>query len=400
MNTQNLYPIVEIRKHSIKFEVIKFYKDQVIIIFEKTYYGDGSDLLTSQGAVKDPSLVSKFLEQSFNNFDQTFKNLKLKDVGLILPNNISIIKKTIDYDLGQQEAGKLKNLANLKLILKKSEKLYDNNKITQNFKILDNKISELIVDNQQIDLNNLANLKFNNQKLAIVLSMIAINKQVYESHEKTISKINKKIMWSKPKIFTLHEMITDESKNHKIIIDWRYSEIEIGVFQNAILSKVVKLPFGVEQIVYEISQFMDTDLNLASKYIFNNIDFSSENLTNIKVFSKWNKKTNTLDVITADKLKTKIEQEIQKIYQQIKNTLLETKQQNYHIYNFGIICKIPGIKTVICTTECDDVRSKSWIGDFIVGGDSCSLVGLARFVSKNPIHNSDDLLKNEEYQTS
>ncbi|AJM71707.1 hypothetical protein [Mycoplasma yeatsii] len=392
----SLFPIVEIRHHSIKFEVIRFYKNQVVVVYENTYYGDGSEILTSQGVVKESNIVSKFLEQNFNTIELKFKNLKLRDVGLVLPNNISIIRKNIHCDLTQQDTSKLKNSVSLNLIMKKSAKLHDPNKISQNIKILDNKIYELFVDNQKVDLNQLDNINMNGKDVTIVSSIITIDKTLYESHEKTLTKIGKKVLWAKPKIFALHEMVSDKKNPFKIIVDWRYNEIEIGLFRHNILSKIVRMPFGVEKILYEVSQFMDIDLNLASKYVFNNIDFGSDNLKDIKVFSRWNKKTKSLDIVTADKLKEIVNDKIIEMYQEIKDSIIDSTSEEYDIYNFGSISNIPGVKSLVCLTNRDYICGQNWIGDFIMGGDSCSLIGLATFANRNIANNADELYLNED----
>lgn len=87
------------------------------------------------------------------------------------------------------------------------------------------------------------------------------------------------------------------------------------------------------------------------------------------------------------------------MYQEIKDSIIDSTSEEYDIYNFGSISNIPGVKSLVCLTNRDYICSQNWIGDFIMGGDSCSLIGLATFANRNIANNTDELYLNEDERT-
>ncbi|WGD32963.1 hypothetical protein [Mycoplasma capricolum] len=78
---------------------------------------------------------------------------------------------------------------------------------------------------------------------------LSITYDLYYSLEKLFSKLNKQIVFVKPRILCLNQLVKNQCQDHKLIIDWSLDQIEVGIFQNNVLLKNLKFSFGANKII-------------------------------------------------------------------------------------------------------------------------------------------------------
>ncbi|WP_369024569.1 hypothetical protein [Mycoplasma capricolum] len=213
---------------------------------------------------------------------------------------------------------------------------------------------------------------------------LSITYDLYYSLEKLFSKLNKQIAFVKPRILCLNQLVKNQCQDHKLIIDWGLDQIEVGIFQNNVLLKILKFSFGVNKIIKNLSQSLNINLEMSKDYLFNNLDFSSFNIDNLNVLSLWNNSENKLEVTNGKQLKNHIKTIISEIYLSIKQNVLKDQDINiYQVYNFGLINKILAIKTILKDLKNDHFITNNFLGDLNFEQDSSAFIAASLYFKNN-----------------
>ncbi|ABC01098.1 conserved hypothetical protein [Mycoplasma capricolum subsp. capricolum ATCC 27343] len=379
---KQIFPIVEFNKNVINFQIVKYFNDQAIIIYKNIYILDEFEIL-DKDQIKDNLNIYKFLANCFSEFEKNSSFSKIKQVGLIISNSINITKKMRNFDLKSKDKKTISN-TNLDYIIKKINKLQFEE--DTNLKILDSKLIELQVNNQIINHQKLDKYFINNDntKLVMIFLELSITYDLYYSLEKFFSKLNKQIAFVKPRILCLNQLVKNQCQDHKLIIDWGLDQIEVGIFQNNVLLKILKFSFGVNKIIKNLSQSLNINLEMSKDYLFNNLDFSSFNIDNLNVLSLWNNSENKLEVTNGKQLKNHIKTIISEIYLSIKQNVLKDQDINiYQVYNFGLINKILAIKTILKDLKNDHFITNNFLGDLNFEQDSSAFIAASLYFKNN-----------------
>ncbi|KIM14250.1 hypothetical protein [Mycoplasma capricolum] len=379
---KQIFPIVEFNKNVINFQIVKYFNDQAIIIYKNIYILDEFEIL-DKDQIKDNLNIYKFLANCFSEFEKNSSFSKIKQVGLIISNSINITKKMRNLDLKSKDKKTISN-TNLDYIIKKINKLQFEE--DTNLKILDSKLIELQVNNQIINHQKLDKYFINNDntKLVMIFLELSITYDLYYSLEKFFSKLNKQIAFVKPRILCLNQLVKNQCQDHKLIIDWGLDQIEVGIFQNNVLLKILKFSFGVNKIIKNLSQSLNINLEMSKDYLFNNLDFSSFNIDNLNVLSLWNNSENKLEVTNGKQLKNHIKTIISEIYLSIKQNVLKDQDINiYQVYNFGLINKILAIKTILKDLKNDHFITNNFLGDLNFEQDSSAFIAASLYFKNN-----------------
>ncbi|MCK8461613.1 hypothetical protein MZO39_01065 [Mycoplasma capricolum subsp. capricolum] len=379
---KQIFPIVEFNKNVINFQIVKYFNDQAIIVYKNIYILDEFEIL-DKDQIKDNLNIYKFLVNCFSEFEKNSSFSKIKQVGLIISNSINITKKMRNLDLKSKDKKTISN-TNLDYIIKKINKLQFEE--DTNLKILDSKLIELQVNNQIINHQKLDKYFINNDntKLVMIFLELSITYDLYYSLEKLFSKLNKQIAFVKPRILCLNQLVKNQCQDHKLIIDWSLDQIEVGIFQNNVLLKILKFSFGVNKIIKNLSQSLNINLEMSKDYLFNNLDFSSFNIDNLNVLSLWNNSENKLEVTNGKQLKNHIKTIISEIYLSIKQNVLKDQDINiYQVYNFGLINKILAIKTILKDLKNDHFINNNFLGDLNFEQDSSAFIAASLYFKNN-----------------
>ncbi|KEZ19061.1 hypothetical protein [Mycoplasma capricolum] len=379
---KQIFPIVEFNKNVINFQIVKYFNDQAIIIYKNIYILDEFEIL-DKDQIKDNLNIYKFLVNCFSEFEKNSSFSKIKQVGLIISNSINITKKIRNLDLKSKDKKTISN-TNLDYIIKKINKLQFEE--DTNLKILDSKLIELQVNNQIINHQKLDKYFINNDntKLVMIFLELSITYDLYYSLEKLFSKLNKQIAFVKPRILCLNQLVKNQCQDHKLIIDWGLDQIEVGIFQNNVLLKILKFSFGVNKIIKNLSQSLSINLEMSKDYLFNNLDFSSFNIDNLNVLSLWNNSENKLEITNGKQLKNHIKTIISEIYLSIKQNVLKDQDINiYQVYNFGLINKILAIKTILKDLKNDHFITNNFLGDLNFEQDSSAFIAASLYFKNN-----------------
>ncbi|WP_434332959.1 hypothetical protein [Mycoplasma capricolum] len=379
---KQIFPIVEFNKNVINFQIVKYFNDQAIIIYKNIYILDEFKIL-DKDQIKDNLNIYKFLANCFSEFEKNSSFSKIKQVGLIISNSINITKKMRNLDLKSKDKKTISN-TNLDYIIKKINKLQFEE--DTNLKILDSKLIELQVNNQIINHQKLDKYFINNDntKLVMIFLELSITYDLYYSLENFFSKLNKQIAFVKPRILCLNQLVKNQCQDHKLIIDWGLDQIEVGIFQNNVLLKILKFSFGVNKIIKNLSQSLNINLEMSKDYLFNNLDFSSFNIDNLNVLSLWNNSENKLEVTNGKQLKNHIKTIISEIYLSIKQNVLKDQDINiYQVYNFGLINKILAIKTILKDLKNDHFITNNFLGDLNFEQDSSAFIAASLYFKNN-----------------
>ncbi|UKS54027.1 hypothetical protein [Mycoplasma feriruminatoris] len=379
---KQIFPIIEFNKNTINFQIIKYFNDQAIILYKNTYVSSESEIL-EKDQIKDSLNVYKFLANCFSDFEKNSSFAKIKQVGLMISNSINITKKVTNYDLKSKD--KKSNLnTNLDYIVKKINKLQVLD--DSDLKILDSHLIELQVNNNIVDYQNLDKYYINNNdnnKLVMTFLELSISSELFYLLEKIFNKLYKQIVFIKPKIVCLNQLVKSQCKEQKLVINWNWDEIEVGVFNNNVLLKILKFSFGINKIIRNLSQTLNISFEMSKDYLFNNLDLSSYNIDSLNVLSLWNSSENKLETTNGKQIKQLIKSIISEIYKTVKQNVLKDENiNNYQIYNFGLINKIIAIDTILNEFKNDHFINNNFIGDIDFEQDSSSFIG-ASLVLKN-----------------
>ncbi|QVJ95173.1 hypothetical protein [Mycoplasma mycoides] len=380
---KQIFTIIEFNKNIINFQVIKYFNNQEMILYKNSYVSEESEIL-DKDQIKDSLNVYKFLTNCFTDFEKNSSFSKIKQVGLILSNSLNITKKVTNYDLKSKDK-KTSSTTNLEYIVKKINKLqlYDDTDL----KIIDTNLIELQVNNKMIDYQNLKKYYIDNtqnNKLVMTFLELSITNELYFALEKLFWKFYKQILFIKPRIVCLNQLVKDQCQDHKLVVDWNWDEIEVGVFNNNVLLKIFKFSFGINKIIKNLSQSLNISFDMSKDYLFNNLDFSSYNIDNLNVLSLWNNSENKLDITNGKQIKQLIKSIISEIYTTINQSILKEQNiNNYQIYNFGLISKIVGIDMIFNELKNNHFISNNFIGDIDFEQDSTAFIGASLFF-KNP----------------
>ncbi|QVK02504.1 hypothetical protein [Mycoplasma mycoides] len=380
---KQIFTIIEFNKNIINFQVIKYFNNQEMILYKNSYVSEESEIL-DKDQIKDSLNVYKFLTNCFTDFEKNSSFAKIKQVGLMLSNSLNITKKVTNYDLKSKDK-KTSSTTNLEYIVKKINKLqlYDDTDL----KIIDTNLIELQVNNKMIDYQNLKKYYIDNtqnNKLVMTFLELSITNELYFALEKLFWKFYKQILFIKPRIVCLNQLVKDQCQDHKLVVDWNWDEIEVGVFNNNVLLKIFKFSFGINKIIKNLSQSLNISFEMSKDYLFNNLDFSSYNIDNLNVLSLWNNSENKLDTTNGKQIKQLIKSIISEIYTTINQSILKEQNiNNYQIYNFGLISKIVGIDMIFNELKNNHFISNNFIGDIDFEQDSTAFIGASLFF-KNP----------------
>ncbi|QVK01660.1 hypothetical protein I7636_02820 [Mycoplasma mycoides subsp. capri] len=378
-----IFTIIEFNKNIINFQVIKYFNNQEMILYKNSYVSEESEIL-DKDQIKDSLNVYKFLTNCFTDFEKNSSFSKIKQVGLMLSNSLNITKKVTNYDLKSKDK-KTSSTTNLEYIVKKINKLqlYDDTDL----KIIDTNLIELQVNNKTIDYQNLKKYYIDNtqnNKLVMTFLELSITNELYFALEKLFWKFYKQILFIKPRIVCLNQLVKDQCQDHKLVVDWNWDEIEVGVFNNNVLLKIFKFSFGINKIIKNFSQSLNISFEMSKDYLFNNLDFSSYNIDNLNVLSLWNNSENKLDITNGKQIKQLIKSIISEIYTTINQSILKEQNiNNYQIYNFGLISKIVGIDMIFNELKNNHFINNNFIGDIDFEQDSTAFIGASLFF-KNP----------------
>ncbi|QVK05693.1 hypothetical protein [Mycoplasma mycoides] len=380
---KQIFTIIEFNKNIINFQVIKYFNNQEMILYKNSYVSEESEIL-DKDQIKDSLNVYKFLTNCFTDFEKNSSFSKIKQVGLMLSNSLNITKKVTNYDLKSKDK-KTSSTTNLEYIVKKINKLqlYDDTDL----KIIDTNLIELQVNNKMIDYQNLKKYYIDNtqnNKLVMTFLELSITNELYFALEKLFWKFYKQILFIKPRIVCLNQLVKDQCQDHKLVVDWNWDEIEVGVFNNNVLLKIFKFSFGINKIIKNLSQSLNISFEMSKDYLFNNLDFSSYNIDNLNVLSLWNNSENKLDITNGKQIKQLIKSIISEIYTTINQSILKEQNiNNYQIYNFGLISKIVGIDMIFNELKNNHFIGNNFIGDIDFEQDSTAFIGASLFF-KNP----------------
>ncbi|SRX63239.1 hypothetical protein MMC68N_00517 [Mycoplasma mycoides subsp. capri] len=223
-----------------------------------------------------------------------------------------------------------------------------------------------------------------NNKLVMTFLELSITNELYFALEKLFWKFYKQILFIKPRIVCLNQLVKDQCQDHKLVVDWNWDEIEVGVFNNNVLLKIFKFSFGINKIIKNLSQSLNISFEMSKDYLFNNLDFSSYNIDNLNILSLWNNSENKLDITNGKQIKQLIKSIISEIYTTINQSILKEQNiNNYQIYNFGLISKIVGIDMIFNELKNNHFISNNFIGDIDFEQDSTAFIGASLFF-KNP----------------
>ncbi|UZK63774.1 hypothetical protein MNF30_02285 [Mycoplasma mycoides subsp. capri] len=380
---KQIFTIIEFNKNIINFQVIKYFNNQEMILYKNSYVSEESEIL-DKDQIRDGLNVYKFLTNCFTDFEKNSSFSKIKQVGLMLSNSLNITKKVTNYDLKSKDK-KTSSTTNLEYIVKKINKLqlYDDTDL----KIIDTNLIELQVNSKMIDYQNLKKYYIDNtqnNKLVMTFLELSITNELYFALEKLFWKFYKQILFIKPRIVCLNQLVKDQCQDYKIVVDWNWDEIEVGVFNNNVLLKIFKFSFGINKIIKNLSQSLNISFEMSKDYLFNNLDFSSYNIDNLNVLSLWNNSENKLDITNGKQIKQLIKSIISEIYTTINQSILKEQNiNNYQIYNFGLISKIVGIDMIFNELKNNHFISNNFIGDIDFEQDSTAFIGASSFF-KNP----------------
>ncbi|AUF83474.1 hypothetical protein CXP39_01505 [Mesoplasma syrphidae] len=349
----DVYATLEIRNDGMIFSVFKYIGNNPILLFTRKSIAPAvlsSNWLDKEEHVKDTAKTAKEFSKMISEFENSYDGLKIDNVILIAPNkNIKYTEKPFTSNF-VSESNPHGIIVTKKVIKKIISDLKIKSKV-ENCEIFSEEIIEIQADNKCTTLERIANIQ--TEKLTVRIKFVHISEQMLNSHRMVITKAGKEVLkvnGVNTRISSLYNAVADQynKKQRVLVIDWKESQIEAGVFEGRKLVCLKTFVDGTDKIISMISKKLRVSKEIAKKYLMHNLDFGSNNNDQSVVYQNWNSTNKALDKMTGLQIKDAVATIFDSFYGPIKRNMSKNFTQGELItHNFGTITEIPGVETIL-----------------------------------------------------
>ncbi|AGR42337.1 cell division protein FtsA [Spiroplasma diminutum] len=337
------YAVIEITKKYIKFAVGKYKKNMGLKVVFKEREKTKNSWLTEKNDIVDTNIVSHRLNKMINKYESMFKE-KIKRVSVIYPTASMQIKDS-SSSLYIDNPDKIIRKEHLTILCKDAKRVvFEDNLVFANMKPY-----EFRINNSQ---------SFANMPYGAKAELVSMNAKVYAAERHVVDSFNKVLksleletITASSQMFTLAKQCGDglNFRNTFALINWDWDSIDIGFFSRETLVKKEVINFGIKDIIENLSAKMYSKFDIADKYIFKLLDFSSNRLDNNVMYRKYIASERKIFELKAIDLKHMLLEELNAVID--KSDVLISREmnniRNFKVYHTGKITEIAGFEKIL-----------------------------------------------------
>ncbi|WP_338984633.1 hypothetical protein [Spiroplasma endosymbiont of Diplazon laetatorius] len=337
------YAVIEISKKYIKFAVGKYKKNIGLKVVFKDREKNKVSWLTENNDIVDTNIVSHRLARMINKYESIYKE-KIERVSIVYPTG-SLQIKDASPSVFVENPDKVIRPEHIKTLYKHSRKVvYDENLVVTNIKPYEFK------------LNNFHSVA--KPPIGIKANIVSMNAKVYtterhivESFDKVIKNLGIEKLVVASHLYTLAKQCSDglNFRDTFALINWNWDCIDIGFFSRETLVKKQTINFGIKNIIENVATQMAAKFDIADKYIFKLLNFSSSTLDNTVIYRKYLANEKRTYELRAIDLKNILLEEMNAVIDKA-DVLISREMQNvknFKVYHTGKITEIAGFEKIL-----------------------------------------------------
>ncbi|ALX70503.1 hypothetical protein [Spiroplasma turonicum] len=379
---KEVYAVFEVTKTELKFAVGVFRDNTGLkVICKERIKGKW---LTDEDEIIDVFRVSTRLKKFVSNYNVSF-NSKLQRICIVFPSNTLLIKDAVANIL----LNKTENIVTVNHINNLYEQArrinFDDRNIVINLKpylfSINNHIKSAI---PPINATNVNSVSMN-------AKVYTINKKVYNSFLSVLEHAGLEKLTLSFDVYTIARQINDDRtfKDNFITINWGYNNIDISYFCKETLIKKESINFGIENIIQNLATKINSKFEVANKYIFKLLDFSSKDKEDSVIYRKYIASEKKLYELKPSDLKTYVTEEINYVIDKVDNYISKELQflKSARIIHVGKMTEIAGFEKILQRSKYKVISSIYY--SLVTGASEiwltsmCGMIKLSRINNKN-----------------
>ncbi|AGR41473.1 cell division protein FtsA [Spiroplasma taiwanense] len=376
-----IYAVLQVTKKDIRFVVGKYKINTGLkVIFKEKISGNW---LTNEDEIIDPNQISHRLSKIIHKFNTTFQQ-KIERISIVYPTLTMQIKDAIATEFINSADFVIKE-ENIKTLYSTARKIiYDDKHVVINIKpylfTLDN-----VTQMGTVPLNHRA------KNIVMKAKVYTISKKVKESFNQILKSLKLEELISTNELYALARQSNSDQtfRQNFAIINWDWEKTDIGYFSKETLAKKDTINFGIKNIIQNVAERMQAKFDIAEKYLFKILDFSSNTLDDTVVYRKYISSKGFNYELRSKDLKNIILEEINSIID--KSDILIKREferiKNFQIHHTGKVTTIAGFEKILFRSQFKDVCQ---IYFSLVTGASeiwttaiCGMIKCAHIANKN-----------------
>ncbi|ASP28010.1 cell division protein FtsA [Spiroplasma corruscae] len=379
---KEVYAVLEVQRDEIKFAVGIFRDNRGLkVVYKERVKGTW---LTDEDEIIDINRVSQKLRKAINSYNANFKD-KLVRISVVLPSKTLQIK-----DVSSHIIVNFPNIVtheHIRLLHSEANKInFDKRNVMINIKPYN-----FIIDNQfefGITPINAPNV----HSITMLAKIYTVNQKVYKSFKEVIKQSDIDSLLITSDMFSIARQINSEAsfKENFITINWGKNQTDIGYFCKETLVKKETVSFGIKDIISNIATKLNCKNDVAEKYIFKLLDFSSNDQNESIIYRKYISKDKLLSELTASQIKNLVIEELNWIVDKtdacIENELKESIH-GFKILHVGKMTEIAGFEKILQRSK---FKNNASVYYSLVTGASeiwltsiCGMIKMVRIYNKN-----------------
>ncbi|ALD66684.1 hypothetical protein [Spiroplasma cantharicola] len=337
------YAVIEITKKYIKFAVGKYKQNIGLKVVFKEREKSKSNWLTEKNDIIDTNIVAHRLVKMINRYESIFKE-KIRRASIVYPTGTLQIKDA-NPSIFIDGVDKIVREEHIKSLYKDAKRVvYEDNLVVTNIKPYEFKLNG-IQSFAKPPINSKANMVSMNAKV------YTAEKHVVQSFEEVLKVLRIERLSATSQLFSLAKQCSDglNFRETFALINWDWDSIDIGYFSRETLVKKDSIKFGLKDIIENLAKKMSSKFDIANKYIFKLLDFSSNTLDNTVMYRKYISAEKRSYELKAIDIKYMLLEEINGVID--KTDLLISRElgsiKNFKIYHTGKSTEIAGFEKLL-----------------------------------------------------
>ncbi|QHX36864.1 hypothetical protein [Spiroplasma sp. BIUS-1] len=337
------YAVLEINKKYIKFAVGKYKRNLGLkVIFKEKEKNKGS-WLTEDNDIVDTNVVTHRLTKMINRYESIYKE-KIKRVSIIYPNGSLEIKDAFP-SVFVNNADHVITMEHIKSLYNDARRvIYDDNRVVTNLKPYEFKINNTL-SVAKPPIGSRANM------VSMKAKVYTTSKRVVESFDKILMNLGLEKLTLSSQLYSLAKQCNDglSFRDTFTLVNWDWDCVDIGFFSRETLVKKETINFGIKNIIENLAIKLSSKFDIADKYIFKLINFSSNTLDEAVIYRKYMaQEKKTFELRTID-IKNILLSELNAVIDKA-DTLIEREMsgvRSFKIFHSGKITEIAGFEKVL-----------------------------------------------------
>ncbi|AKX33905.1 cell division protein FtsA [Spiroplasma litorale] len=395
---KEVYGVIEITQNEIKFAVGVFRDNRGLkVIFKERIKGNW---LTEDDEIIDVNRVSQRLKKLINSYNISFRD-KIKRVSVIFPSKTLQIKdSTSNVFLNHPE--NIVRHEHINNLYRDANRInFDDRNVVINIK------PYLFYLNNQIQTGVVPLNATNVSSITMMAKIYTVSKKVHNSFVELLKNLEVEKLIFSTDVYSIARQINSEIsfKENFVTINWGWNTVDIGYFCKEALVKKESINSGIKNIIDSLSKRINSKFEVANKYIFKLLDFSTNNNSDSTIYRKYVNSEKRLSELTAEQIKNAVLEEINWIIDKADSCIEKEfkESKNFKIHHVGKMTEIAGFEKILQRSKFKSISSVYY--SLVTGASEiwltsiCGMIKLSRINNKNSseILTSNDCIKKQNH---